>query len=458
MDASSPSWIDLPAAQEAAADGRYGALLRLARTAAGLTLEEAGKLAGYSAASLSRLETGRRHLADVTVLRRLAQVFRIPPVMFGLSETAGGVATPQARDNADKVAGSGPWEGSEESVRRRELLLSMASVPLVARFGSTTGNASSPASLVATTMRDLLLRRRQPPSSPADAHALRTGLATIKADFQACRFQTLAARLPSLVSSAEVTAGSDPAAAAILAEIYNTAAHVLIKLEASGLGWIAADRAMTAAQTSGDPAAIASVTRNVVSLCRRERRYDWAQQLAIDAADQLDITGRDPDPIHVSLHGMLLCNAGYAAAQAGDRDRSRDLLDLATASATQLGRDANAHWTAFGPTNVILHRVSAALALGDSGTAIAHATTVSATAIRIPERKARYWLDVARAYHQWGKPAQCYQALTTAERIAPDEIRSRSTVRAMTLDLRSAPTRLGLGGLREFAVRVGADT
>jgi hypothetical protein len=212
---------------------------------------------------------------------------------------------------------------------------------------------------------------------------------------------------------------------------------------------------MDAAHASGDPAAVASVTRNVVSLCRRDRRYDSAQRFALDAAARLTLTGPRPDPTHLSLYGMLLCNAGYAAAQAGDRDSSRDLLDAAAASATRLGHDANAHWTAFGPTNVILHQVSACLALGDAGTAVAHAGTVPVRAIRIPERQARYWIDVARAYQQWGKPAQCFRALSVADRVAPEEIRARPEVRTLARQLLDVPTQPGMGGLRQFATRIG---
>jgi transcriptional regulator with XRE-family HTH domain len=454
VHANSPSWLDLPTARQAATDGRYGILLRLARTAAGLTLGDAGKLAGYSAATLSRLETGRRQLSDVTVLRHLAHVFHIPPYLFGLAESAG-VVDPKVGESADRVTTGGPNRGGEDSVHRRELLAGLASVPLLAAVGTVpTPGPNSSATLIAS-MEDLLLRRRLPTAGAAEVGVLRTSLAAIKTDFQACRYQALAAKLPGLVAVAEDSAGSSPLAAAVLAEVYNTAAHVLIKLGAAGLGWIAAGRAMTAAHTSGDPAIVASVTRNVVSLCRREHRYDSAQQFALDAAANLDIHGRDPDPAHISLHGMLMCNAGYAAAQAGDRSRSDDLLDLAEATAGRLGGDHNAHWTAFGPTNVTLHRVSAALALGDAGTAIAHASTVSSAAIRIPERRVRYWLDVARAYHQWRKPGKCYQALVVAERIAPEEIWSRPAVRSLTADLLSAPTHSALTGLREFAARVG---
>src|SRR5262245_46513271 len=72
VDSAAAPWTALPAARQAAAERRYGALVRLARTAADLTLAEAGRRVGYSASALSRIERGHQPLTDITVLRRLA--------------------------------------------------------------------------------------------------------------------------------------------------------------------------------------------------------------------------------------------------------------------------------------------------------------------------------------------------------------------------------------------------
>lgn len=54
----------------------------------------------------------------------------------------------------------------------------------------------------------------------------------------------------------------------------------------------------------------------MVSLCRRYGHYGTPQELALDAAGALTVTGPAPDPAHLSRYGMLLGNAAYAAAQA----------------------------------------------------------------------------------------------------------------------------------------------
>ncbi len=450
-----PSWTRLPAAAQAAEAGQYAVLLRLARTAAGLTLEAAGRRVGYSASTLSRMETGRRPLTNVTILRRLAAELGIPLRLFGLTGT--GVVLIQATGTADKVpmgqSCSRLREGGDDPVRRRELLgglAGLAAVPLlpIPAGGSAAGDAVS--ELIAGL--ELVLLHGAVPAPAIDSAGLRAGLSGVRADFQSSRYRALAARLPGLLASIDGGA-AEPAVAA---ELYNTAVHVCIKLKASGLDWLAADRALTAARLADDPAVTANVTRNVATLLRGTGRYDSAQQLALEAADRLPLASPAISAEHLSLYGMLLCNAGYAAAQAGDRSRCNELLDEAGTAAVRLGGDRNEHWTAFGPTEVLLHRISAAWRLGDAGTAISYARKIRAGTIRLPERQVRYWVDVARAFDQWGKPAECYKALRLAENAAPEEVRAQPKVRALTRNLLSASATPALTGLREFASRLGA--
>ena len=104
------------------------------------------------------------------------------------------------------------------------------------------------------------------------------------------------------------------------------------------------------------------------------------------------------------MYGTLLEVAAYTAAVDGSRAAATELIDEAQATAARLRPGANHRFTAFGPANVTLYQVSIAQVLGDSGTAIEHAKTLHPTTIPTPERQGRYWIDVARAYHQWGKP------------------------------------------------------
>ena len=162
--------------------------------------------------------------------------------------------------------------------------------------------------------------------------------------------------------------------------------------------------------------------------------------------------GTSPDQL--SMYGTLLEAAAYTAAVDGNRAAAGELIGEAKATATRLGGDANHRFTAFGPANVALYQVSIAQVLGDSGTAIEHAKTLRPAVIPTAERQGRYWIDVARAFHQWGKPEPCYRALLAAERAAPAEVRYRPPVHRIAEDLLRADSR-SLPGLPAFARRIG---
>lgn len=158
------------------------------------------------------------------------------------------------------------------------------------------------------------------------------------------------------------------------------------------------------------------------------------------------------------MYGTLLQTAAYTAAVDGDRSEARDLIAAAQAAARRLGRDADHRHTAFGPANVALYQVSIAQVLGDNGTALDHAKAIDPSSLPTAGRRGRYWIDMARAWHQWGKPEQCYQALRSAERAAPAEVRYRPPAARMTRDLLRTDRRGALPGLRDFAHRVGVPS
>ena len=105
--------------------------------------------------------------------------------------------------------------------------------------------------------------------------------------------------------------------------------------------------------------------------------------------------------------------------------RAWERLDRAERLAGMLGRDANHAWTAFGPTNVAIHRVSVAAELGDAGEALRAAEAVHED--RLPasliSRRAQVHLDLAWAQSQRKRDADATLHLLEAERIAPETIR-----------------------------------
>jgi hypothetical protein len=94
-------------------------------------------------------------------------------------------------------------------------------------------------------------------------------------------------------------------------------------------------------------------------------------------------------------------------------------------------------------------------AFGRTGTTVWLGDGIDPAAIPTAERRARHWANVARAFHQWGKPEPCYRALLAAERAAPDEVRYRQPIQHITASLLRDPRANSLPGLRAFATRTG---
>ncbi|GGL11166.1 hypothetical protein [Nocardia jinanensis] len=157
-------------------------------------------------------------------------------------------------------------------------------------------------------------------------------------------------------------------------------------------------------------------------------------------------------------YGSLLSTAAYTAAVDGDRESARTLITEASHTAARLGHERPRSIVGFGSGTVGLYQVSIARVLGDSGAAIDAARRIDPAAIPLAESRARYWSDVARAFHQWGKPEQCYRALCAAEQAAPDEVRYRKPIQKITADLLQHPQAATLPGLLVFAERTGTHT
>jgi transcriptional regulator with XRE-family HTH domain len=442
-----------------------GAVVRSARLEAGLTLADLGRRCGYSASQISRYERGIQPLTDVILLRRFAEALAIPLSVFGLIQLDRAAAGQDAatghrewhlRTAQPIVGGEAGREDGEVPVRRRELLAGAAGLAGAAALGRPPAGPAPPRADPAGGLQDLLYGGAAAEPVPlAVLHAATTGA---RADFQSARYDRLSAGLTHLIATGTATRdnadGDDRAiVSALLAQAYIVAANFMVKLNDDPLAWTLADRALQAAQAGHDPLTVADSRRAVATVLRRTGRPARARELLILAARDIEPAGR-PTPDQLSMYGTLLQVAAYTAAVDGSRLAAGELIGEAQATAARLGRDANHRFTAFGPANVTLYQVSIAQVLGDSGIAIEHARTVRPAAIPTAERQGRYWIDVARAYHQWGKPWPCYRALLAAEQAAPAEVRYRPPVRRMTEDLLRAG-RPSLPGLRAFARRIG---
>lgn len=438
-----------------------GEIVRIARTAAGWNQAELARRCGYSRSQISRWETGSTPLRDVKTLRALARVLFLPVQVFGLAlDHSAGVSTRPAASAAHRVSGDPMpvWE-EHDPMRRRTLLAGMGALAGSAVLGTPANPAAAVAADPISALEKALLAPPLTTGAPAEVAQLRHAVAVARSVFAEGRYGEVAARLPDLIAAATATR-ADPlpgdtttAAHAQLAELYTLTTDLAIKTGRDRLAWTVADRASQAADASGDLLAQATARRVWAIVLRRAGHADTAQQMVIDTALALQPDLRTPDQL--SVYGSLMETAAYTAAADGDRDTARTFIAEAVDAATRLGADADHRYTSFGPTGVGLYQLSIARVMGDSGAAIEHARRINPASIPSTERRARYWVDVARAFHQWDKPEHCYRALLAAEQASPDEVRYRKPTAAMTTTLLRHPTANRLPGLRDFAWRTG---
>ncbi|GLW20684.1 hypothetical protein Mame01_07270 [Microbispora amethystogenes] len=242
---------------------------------------------------------------------------------------------------------------------------------------------------------------------------------------------------------------------ALSAEAHHVAASILLKQEDKGLAWLAADRSVHAAQTSESPLMMGSSARIITHALMDGGHHRAATGMASSAAQRLNAALSQPSPNDLSVYGTLLLRGAVAAAQHSNRHTTAELLDEAEDAGRRLGYDGNHMWTAFGPNNVLCHRVNIALSLGDAGTAIENARRIDINALPINERKATVLLDTSRAFLAWGKHDRALYILRAAGDIAPEEITTRPATHRLVRDiLATAPISIRREA-REYAESLG---
>lgn len=255
----------------------------------------------------------------------------------------------------------------------------------------------------------------------------------------------LARALPKLLRDAQAadaayTATDDaPAAAHLLAQVYQLASSTLRKLGEHQLSWLAADRSIAVAQRAGDPLLTGIATYRVALALLALGRSRPALEVNVNIANRL-APGSSSEPVtpeRLSVYGMMLLQGAFAAARIGDTASVRDLLAGAEEAARSLGGDHNYYWTSFGPTNVQLHRAACAVELGEGKLAIETHEQIDPYGFGalLPERRAHHFLDIARGYAQVGNVEGASEMLLEGDRLAPSEIRCRPIAREVLGDV-----------------------
>jgi tetratricopeptide (TPR) repeat protein len=241
--------------------------------------------------------------------------------------------------------------------------------------------------------------------------------------------------VPDMETAAR-TVGEDQRAEVyeLMAGTYQACSAALAKLGEPEAAWIAADRAMAAAERAGDPLLVAAGAFRLVFVFITARHYDQAEETARTAADALWPMADQGNPQAMSLWGGLTLQRAVVAARINDPDTAYDQLERARQVAGRLGEGRNEFNTEFGPANVGLQEVAIAVDLGDAGRALRTAAAVDTSGLSA-ERRARLLIETARAHAQRRQASEAVATLLRAEQITPELVRGHPLVRQLVSDL-----------------------
>jgi transcriptional regulator with XRE-family HTH domain len=253
------------------------------------------------------------------------------------------------------------------------------------------------------------------------------------------RYADLAELLRGLVPDLETAARTVPQdrrseVFELMAATYQACSAALAKLGEPEAAWIAADRAMAAAERAGNPMLVAAGAFRLVFVFISARHYDQAEETARTATEALWPVADGGDPQAMSLWGGLTLQRAVVAARINDPDTAYDQLERAKEIARRLGEGRNDYNTEFGPANVGLQEVAIAVDLGDAGRALRAAASVDTSGLSA-ERRARLLIEIARAHAQRRQADEAVTALLRAEQITPELVRGHPLVHQLVADL-----------------------
>ncbi|MEU1995056.1 helix-turn-helix transcriptional regulator [Nocardia gamkensis] len=224
------------------------------------------------------------------------------------------------------------------------------------------------------------------------------------------------------------------------------------------LAWNAAQESERAAEHVGAPAplAAAAFSKGQIMLSR-PGALPAALATTVGTAEKIAADVRTVGEIET--FGMLHLQGSIVAATMGT-DPEPHLAEAAEQAgrlAEALPSTSVARNESFGPANVALWRMSAAIERREPGQVLALATGLDPAELPNEGRKAQYFVEIGRAHAMQRSHRESLYALLRAEHAAPQHVRTMTPVRELVGHMmRTARRDLTSGDLGKLAQRVGA--
>ncbi|MEU8829298.1 helix-turn-helix domain-containing protein [Streptomyces sp900116325] len=267
------------------------------------------------------------------------------------------------------------------------------------------------------------------------------------AQVRATRLRNVARRLPSTIAELTTAAWRTQSTELwqALASTYRTAHDVSIKLGYYDLSSVALDRMDWAAHRASDPclSAIRQYMRALVYF--REGEYTIGQRLV--AAGHGIVGAAEQTREAVAVTGQLHLGASVIAARADQQTTVDTHIAEAKRCAEQTGDASEIHWLSFGPTNVALHKMSAAVEMRQYDEALTQARQINIPPALATSRRAHFLIDKARSEMETGRTEAALTSIIDARHAAPEQTRyhpgARETIKGLVHISRRTPDSLG---------------
>jgi transcriptional regulator with XRE-family HTH domain len=278
------------------------------------------------------------------------------------------------------------------------------------------------------------------------AHQLIAGTDRLCAEVRATRLRNVARDLPDLITELTHTAWSTPSTELwqALSSAYRTAHDISVKLGYYDLSTVALDRMDWAARRASDPclAAVRQYMRALVYF--REGEYRIGQRLITAGHDV--IAENAPSREALAVTGQLHLGGAVIAARAEQQSAVGRYIGEAHRIAQRIGDASDVHWLSFGPANVALHKMSAAVEMCQYDDALKQARSIKLPSGLPTSRCAHFLIERARAEMETGHADAALKSLVEARRLAPEQTRyhpaARETITGLVHHSRRTPETL----------------
>jgi len=272
------------------------------------------------------------------------------------------------------------------------------------------------------------------------------------------RYANVGQRLPTLIRSARAAEVMHQGSQHRRARREASKLYLLVRTWTKRVGecelsLLAADRAATSAREADDPDLSAAASWNVAMVLSAEGHTSEARAVVRRAIEVLRPRVTDGGRRRMAVYGALHLLGAAEAARAHQPGEVRRLADVAATIAERTG-ETTYYRMMFGPTNVALYRVTAAVEMGRISDAITVAERLSLESLPSVERRLTGYLDTARCYAVRRNDIGALHMLQRVRAASIEELRYNRTAHAILdgLESHAKPSiRSDLVPLREAA-------